>query len=195
MEFTFPENPITETQFESLKSSVRNNIYGIIEVVKKIIQSENEKIIPDSRYNPNPNIIYICAGLYTYAVEEFGKHKLLESCQVNGGLVDLTPIRKNFFNHEKKFELARAELPPECFTLYDSEPNDAMWNLVINDLAYPAGWVSDTIADFATRLDLFNVGIENNGQVRATPEINFYDLQHAVERLENEFLSLGNTMN
>ena len=195
MVFTFPENSITEAQFESIKSSVRNNIYGIIEVVKKNIQSENERAIPDSKYNPNPNIIYICAGLYTYAVEEFGKHKLLESCQVNGGLVDLSPIRKSFFNHDKKFELAREALPPECFTLYDSEPDDAMWNLVINDLAYPAGWVSDTTADFATRLDLFNVGIENNGQVRATPEINFYDLQHAVERLENEFLSLDHTEN
>ena len=195
MEFTFPENQITETQFESIKSSVRNNIYGIIEVVKKIIQSENETVIPDSRYNPNPHVIYICAGLYTYAVEEFGKHKLLESCQVNGGLVDLSPIRNSFFSHDKKFELAREALPPECFTLYDSEQDDAMWNLVINNLAYPAGWVSDTQADFPTRLDLFNVGIENNGQVRAMPEINFYDLQHAVERLENEFLSLGNIMN
>jgi len=176
MVFTFPENSITEAQFESIKSSVRNNIYGIIEVVKKNIQSENERAIPDSKYNPNPNIIYICAGLYTYAVEEFGKHKLLESCQ-------------------EKFELAREALPPQCFTLYESEPDDEMWNLVINDIAYPAGWVSDTTADFATRLDLFNVGIENNGQVRATPEINFYDLQHAVERLENEFLALGNTKN
>ncbi len=195
MEFTFPENPITEDQFETIKRSIRDNIYGIIEVVKKILQSENERAIPDSRYNPNANIIYICAGLYTYAVEEFGKHKLLESCQVNGGLVDLRPIKKNFFDHDKKFELARETLPPQCFTLYDSEDDDAMWNLVINDLAYPAGWVSDTSADFATRLDLFNVGIENNGEVRATPEINFYDLRNAVDRLENEFLSLGNTMN
>jgi len=195
MEFTFPENPITPEQFETIKRTVRDNIYGIIEVIKKNIQSENETVIPDSRYNPNPHIIYICAGLYTYAVEEFGKHKLLESCQVNAGLIDLSPIRKSFFNHDKKFEFARDALPPQCFTLYDSDPDDAMWNLVINNLAYPAGWVSDTTADFATRLDLFNVGIENNGQVRATPEINFYDLQHAVERLENEFLSLGNIMN
>jgi len=195
MAFTFPENPITEEQFERIKRSVRDNIYGIIEVVKKNIQSENERAIPDSRFNPNANIIYICAGLYTYAVEEFGKHKLLESCQVNGGLVDLSPIRKNFFKHDKKFELAREALPPQCFTLYDSEEDDEMWSLIINNLTYPAGWVSDTTADFATRLDIFNVGIENNGQVRATPEINFYDLQHAVERLENEFLSLGNTSN
>jgi len=195
MSFTFPEEPISQEQFEAIKRSVRNNIYGFIEVVKKILQSENEMMVPDSRYNPNPNVLYICSGLYTYAVEEFGKHKLLESCQVNDGLVDLSPIKNNFFNHAKKFELAQDALPSECFTLYDSEDDDAYWNLVINDLPYPAGWVSDTTADFATRLDLFNVGIQNNGHVRATPEINFHDLQHAVERLENEFLSLGNTRN
>ena len=40
-----------------------------------------------------------------------------------------------FFNHDKKFELARDALPPQCFTLYDSEQDDEMWNLIINHLS------------------------------------------------------------
>ena len=190
MEFNFPNNPITKEQYSSILFEIHNNIYGILEVVRNNVSDEREKMIAKPEYKPNPNVIQVCAGLLTYAIEEYGKYKLLEQCKPNNEHVDLSPIRKRFFNHEEKFAIARETLPKECFTIYDSSGQDALWSDIILGIPYPAGWLKDTEASFGTRLDIFNVGIENNGEVRATPTINFDDLENATEKFYNEFLSL-----
>jgi len=191
MEFTFPDDSITKLQYDSILYEIKNNIYGILEVTRNNIHDEREKQNAEPQYNPNPNIIQVCAGLLTYALEEFGKYKLLEECKPKVGRVDLIPIRKHFFNHEAKFEIARQNLPEKCFTIYDSSGADAFWSEIILDIQYPMGWVENTEADFATRLDIFNVGIENTGEVRPSPTINFDDLEVAIEEFYNEFLKIS----
>jgi hypothetical protein len=63
--------------------------------------------------NPTLNQVTVCAGLYTYAVEEFGKLDLLSRCSVNNGRVDLSYARE-FRDHESKFSAAIAALALEC---------------------------------------------------------------------------------
>lgn len=190
MEFSFPSKPITTIQFDLILEAIRNNIYGILEVTRKNIQVEKEKISKGLGYQPNNNTILVCAGLFTYAIEEYGKYKLLEQCRTKDSTIDLVPIRNKFFNHDEKFQIAKDNLPEECFIIYDKSDEDALWSDIILDIPYPMGWVNNIEADFATRLDLFNVGIKNDGNVKSSPEINFEDLDNAVEKFYNEFLSL-----
>jgi len=190
MQFTFPNNPVTEIQFKSILLEIHNNIYAIIELTRNNILSEREKNTANPQYTPNPNTMQICAGLFTYAIEEFGKYKLLEECEPRGGMVNLAPIRNRFFDHDEKFKIARENLHDACFIIYDRSDEDEQWSDIILDIPFPMGWVDSVEADFATRLDIFNVGIQNNGDVRPSPTINFNDLESAVEYFYNEFLNL-----
>lgn len=65
-----------------------------------------EKFLSISNYEQ------ICAAIYTYTVEEFGKLVLLQqSKQLHNGQYEITYKKKGFMNHIKKFELAEDKLP------------------------------------------------------------------------------------
>jgi len=59
-----------------------------------------------------------CFGLYTFALEEYGKLLWLKSLKVKGGMV--TVPKAIFSNHDKKFEFAlnSPDLPKACKQVY-----------------------------------------------------------------------------
>ena len=59
------------------------------------------------------DLLTIAGGLYTYAVEEYGKLLLLGSLPEKAGVVSV-PYRETFRSHGKKFEAALRKLPADC---------------------------------------------------------------------------------
>ena len=59
------------------------------------------------------DLLTIAGGLYTYAVEEYGKLLLLDSLQEKAGVVSV-PHREIFRSRGKKFEAALRKLPADC---------------------------------------------------------------------------------
>lgn len=96
----------------------------------------------------------ICAGIYTFALEEFGKLLTLEKCQlvVNGTKVRIS-YSSEFTNHDKKFEQAFdylqsfSETSYKCYVLNDTgsfSPKSFTWK------SFNIG----LIADFEARIRL-----------------------------------------
>ena len=59
----------------------------------------------------------MCAGLYTHAVEEYGKLLYLQSLKPVNGKVKIEYTSK-FKNHKIKFPLALSKLPKKCTVLH-----------------------------------------------------------------------------
>ena len=58
-------------------------------------------------------LLAAAGGLYTYALEEYGKLLLLDSLTEKGGIVSV-PLQEMFRRHGKKFKAALDSLPKEC---------------------------------------------------------------------------------
>lgn len=121
----------------------------------------------------------------TYAIEEFGKLLLLKECTIKDGLVDLSPIKKRFFNHEEKYAIAKSHLGKDCIVLYDAYQDNLMWMNVFDEFYE---WERDTEANFDTRLNIFNVGFESDGRVIPSVKIDFDVLNRSAENLYNVLL-------
>ena len=90
-----------------ITEELRKKIVAI--ALKRILTLlESAKILLEQGGDPT-----ISAGIYTYAVEEYGKIVLLrESPQIDGKIK--VEFRRGFKNHYKKIKLAVDQLPDEC---------------------------------------------------------------------------------
>ena len=93
---------ITEELWKKCIQVTRQNILKLLESAEVLLDNGGNEAI--------------CAGLYTYAVEEYGKILLLKKCNISGGKVKIK-YRNGFRFHPKKFTLAANDLPRECKTL------------------------------------------------------------------------------
>ena len=111
---------------------------------------------------PDPGSLLTAAGgLYTYAVEEYGKMLLLESLPEKGGIVSV-PYREIFRSHEKKFEAAFKDLPADCAQL--------KWGLFDPRLFDPDLFDTGLGAGFAGRTNLLYLDMVPDGRFVA-PDI------------------------
>ena len=94
----------------------------------------------------------ICAAIYTYTVEEFGKLVLLQqSKQLHNGQYEIT-YKKGFMNHIKKFELAEDKLPVQCIEISSG-------SFSRNDFVRD-GYTTPTPADWETRKLIFHADFD-----------------------------------
>ena len=91
----------------------------------------------------------ITAGLYTYAIEEYGKLLILQSYTSSNGRVRIN-IYDEFKNHDPKFEKVSEVLPKECLLL----------NSTLN-----------IITSFGVRKSVFFSEIDKNGKLIDVPYI------------------------
>ena len=167
---------ITEDQWKSLKKETHNTIFAIIEsleVLSNHIQS------PGYGKDTTPKM---CAGLYTHAVEEYGKLLYLKGLSPANGKVDIEYENK-FKNHKFKFNLTLNNLPQNCNVLREA-PFDSN---VFDDNVFDA---TDTEADWETRLTILNTDIDNQGNVVAYPLVDEKLLPKVISNFKTEMFGV-----
>lgn len=155
---------ITQQQWETLKEGVKETIFAILEAVDVLI---NHTKLPSYVKDNTP---FICAALYTHAVEEYGKLLLLQSYQPINGKVEIDMGR--FTDHPYKFNLAIAKLPDNCKVLHEGSYSSETFSSQTYD--------TDTVADWDARLKILNTDIDDKGDVIKPAEIDLDRLQKAV---------------
>lgn len=125
----------------------------------------------------------ICAGLYTYAVEEYGKHLLLKQCVPMNGKVTIN-YEKIFKDkrHENKFNAAIEDFrkqAPECIILAKGMFDPAYFDPQYFDTTAPI------TVDFKTRMAIFYCDISDSGDgIKQVPAVDKSVLNNAVDKLK-----------
>ena len=159
---------IEEKVYCDLKFVTFSNIQSIMKSIETSLESNimsNEDILFE-----HPSIT---AGLYTYAVEEYGKFLILKSYSVCNGLVKIK-YKDEFTNHHRKFEVAIKNLPKECISIGKPLFDSGILDPKIFD-------VEPTIADFESRMSIFYSDLEWDGKmVKLTPFVDSDTLKKAI---------------
>ena len=134
----------------------------------------------------NGGKVTICAGLYTYAVEEYGKIVLLRKSRKINGHVRLK-YKQGFRDHNTKFRLAVKKLPNECKTLRIGpfEPN------IFDPTIFDAETV---IVDFKSRMSVFYTNfLESGVNIESVPLVSEQRLKIAIVTLRKIAEEMINT--
>jgi hypothetical protein len=158
---------IPEEQWKEMMQNVLNGIFRKLDAVKNMQTIDT----------------YVSAGLYIYAVEEFGKLILLKNANALSGKRRVV-YEKEFLSHTKKFKAAfdyfQANKYDSCLVLSEGDfvPSDVVWSdYYIGLLANTGARLSVFYSDFAYDRNL-NVIIET------PPAIELGLLQKASNELE-----------
>lgn len=125
---------------------------------------------------PEPGgLLTVAGGLYTYAVEEYGKLLLLGSLPEKGGIVSV-PYREIFRTHQKKFDAALDNLPADCGQL--------KWGIFDPALFDPAIFDTGMDASFASRASPLYLDMDPDGRPVAPDVPDRGQLAKAIGGLE-----------
>ena len=158
---------ITDNQWKQICDLTYNNILKKLDSAKFLINNDSE----------------IAAGLYTYALEEFGKLLLLGPCAVTNGK-HTVPYRDRFVYHEYKFEIAfdylQENKADHCIILNEGDfsPENYSWRNFF--IGLPANFESRKSifhSDFIFEQDKVVVG------VKSVPKVDSDYLERAVSGL------------
>jgi hypothetical protein len=170
-----------ERQVESLEIDVELRDKMVSHIYNAIIRN----IEAIQKFLDIPGYEDICAGLYTYAVEEFGKILYLKSfCLSPAGSNKIKfPYKMKggkkgtgFLNHYKKFDLALDVLPDTCRILREGD--------YISDDYVSDDYVTDLIADFEARKRVFFADFKRDTKIsiEEPPKVTKALLEKAVEK-------------
>jgi len=150
------------------------------ELWKKVMQETLSRIMTllDSSENllDNGGDKAVCAGLYTYAVEEYGKLLCLKQYKPVSGKVKIK-YRSEFRFHPKKFSEAIQNLPKDCINLREGIFDPKIFDPAIFD-------TEDVIADFESRMSIFYTDFTDSGaEIKSVPFIDGNKLKAAIGEL------------
>jgi hypothetical protein len=165
---------IPENQWKEMMQNILNGIFQKLNVVKNILTID----------------MYIAAGIYIYAVEEFGKLLLLKNANV---IKDMRRVvyEKEFLSHTRKFKAAfdyfQTNKYDSCFVLSEGDfvPSDVVWS------DYYIGLLSNTGARLSVFYSDFTYDKNLSVIIETPPVIDLGLLQKAsneLERASREFL-------
>lgn len=170
-------NDIQEIDVElwkNLKSVTLFNIKSILESVKVLL---------DYNLEENKEVLYrhpfVCAGLFTYAIEEYGKLLILQSCDLVNNKVKIE-YRTKFLIHKEKFRVAIEKLKsisPQSIELGKSMFDSRIFNPRIFN-------TDKTIAEFETRKTIFYSDFRDN-QIVTLPNVDQETLQIAYNSFKS----------
>jgi hypothetical protein len=159
---------------DKMVSHIQNRIIHNLEAIQKFLQI--------------PGYEEVCAGLYTYTVEEFGKILYLKSFSLSPSDSNKTkfPYKMKggkkgtgFLNHYKKFDLALDVLPDTCKILCEGGGFLASGFL-------SSGFITDDelIADFEARKRVFFADFKRDTKIsiEEPPKVTKALLEKAVEK-------------
>jgi len=163
---------ITEQQWRTLRSETFNTILMILEGVERLVDDKYKVtgvVVPET---------LLGSALLSHAVEEYGKLLYLKSLSVNNGNVDVEYNYGKFKDHNYKIKQAIDNLPSGC-TLVKQGVFDPK---VFSKSSFDTG----TEVDWQTRLDIFNTDLDNNGNVKKYPSVDFDTLKNATIEFRKE---------
>lgn len=156
---------ISDKLLQDTKDSIKRRIIQKLAAARKLIDFDKE----------------VSAGIYVYAVEEFGKLEVLKNVQ-NGILV----YRPDFRHHSTKFHKAKKYLKnekhQECFYLNEGDFDS---NAFDTD-----DFVTDVAADTEARLGIFYVDLKYDSTnhvvngIKQIPTVDANLLNDCIECLE-----------
>jgi AbiV family abortive infection protein len=153
-----------------IKEELKNKT---IEIVRQRILKllDSAQILLD-----NKGHVTICMGLYTYAVEEYGKIVLLKKSRKIEGHVKVK-YKQGFRDHNTKFRLAIKKLPLECTIPRISPFDPSIFDAKIFD-------TETIIADFRSRMSVFYTNFSESGDnIESVPPVNEQKLKIAISTL------------
>ena len=156
---------ITEELWMKLMQETLSGVIRLLESCEKLLANGGSEII--------------CAGLYVYAVEEYGKLLFLKkSNQIAGKRCII--YRNKFRNHDAKFDIAIKNLPPECITLHQAAFDPADFDSADFD-------TENIITDNEARLNVFYADLSDDAaDVKSVPFIETDLLKKAIAKLRTE---------
>jgi len=141
------------------------NIQSILDGVRVLLETnikENKDVLFERPY--------LAAGLYTFAIEEYGKYLMLESITENDGKCKVN--YKNFLNHTKKFQKALEIIPEECKLIHKGSFSNS----------FSSSFDVDEIADFEARKSIFYSDLTDNNEVKSLPAVDAESLKISLEK-------------
>ncbi len=125
----------------------------------------------------NGGPVTISAGLYTYAVEEYGKIVLLRKSRKIDGHVKIK-YKQGFRDHNTKFRLGIKKLPKECTTLQIAPFDPKFFGQKAFD-------TETVIADFKSRMSVFYTNfLESGVNIESVPSVSEQRLKLAIVTLQ-----------
>ena len=142
------------------------NIHSILESVQILLDKHIEENKQMNLEQP-----FVAAGLYTFAIEEYGKFLILSSITEQNGMFRIK-YKDEFREHTKKFKKALENISDECILLNSGGfTNTGFTN---------TGFDTKVIADFNTRLGIFYSDFDDTQKVQVLPQVNSDLLSNAI---------------
>lgn len=158
-------------QREILQRAAAASVRSFLRSAKFLLKAADSLDAPVVLGEPGSgDLLTVAGGLYTYALEEYGKLLLLGSLSEKGGIVSV-PYRAIFRSHGKKFEAALETLPADC-ALMRRGPFD------------PVTFSMGLDASFASRTYLLYLDMRPDGHPVAPHPPDPAQLARAVDGLE-----------
>lgn len=123
----------------------------------------------------------IVAALYIHAIEEYGKYLYVKDLPSESGIVTVD-MKNKFLKHNYKINLAKNQLPNECFVLHRGSFTKSGFTR--------SGYNITEVADWETRLTILNTDIKD-GRVLHLPEVDHGDLKKAIEEFKSVLQKLN----
>ena len=165
---------ISEELWKKTQIATKSNVISLLISARALVTT-----IKSPADHPN-SMAQVCAGLYTYALEEYGKLLYLLECKPENGEV-VIEYRRKFRNHDFKIEKAASVLPQECLRMHTGAFLPGPGN-------FKGGTGNFDVhidADLATRLLIFHTDFRDDGMVvESPPTVDVPLLDNAISTLD-----------
>ena len=163
---------ITEQLWNELKKNTLSGTLRLLESADILLSSNGD--------------VSISAGLYTYAVEEYGKLILLSESPLKNGKVeidyDLLFGKRKRKTHDSKFQAALNRLPDECKNIGVDYFGGPFLKGTFLKGTFPDE--SSVVADFKSRLAIFYCDLDASKEViKPVPLVGRKSLKTAIGKL------------
>lgn len=162
-----PHIDISEQLWEEMTRKVRDGIFYKLKVARNVVAIDKD----------------IAAGVYVYAVKEFGKLLLLEKVAVLDGMRRVM-YKDGFVNHNKKFKTAfdyfQANGYDACLVISEGwfVVSDVAWDIIERRL------LAETQARLSIFYSDFSYDDKQNIIIERPPDVDLNILQKAIDELE-----------
>lgn len=170
---------IDEQVWNDLKARTLDNIESLLTCAKILLEHHNE--LKKNKLFEYP---YVSAGLYTYAIEEFGKLLILESYIPENNKVRLEYDK--IIDHCTKFQIAFEHLPLPCQQIAEVvfKENNPKGSSPFGPWA-TMEILKSTPSDFEARKTIFYSDLDNNDKIKSLPKVDIMALSGAIYRFQN----------
>jgi AbiV family abortive infection protein len=159
---------VAEGQWKAVMQEIHRRIIELLTFVEEFLKTDSSE--------------RICAGLYTFAIEEYGKLLLLKAYNPSNGKIQIK-YDKEFTNHTAKFNKAFQNLPEECKRLYKGVFDPKIFDRGI--------FATDEIAELYARLAIFYTDFEDlSGRIKPLLSVDRRLLQTAITSLKSIVLKI-----